>query len=261
MSFAINKFGVPSSTGDNIVMGQPKPRNRFRVLTYGFGQDTSSGNGSLAMCYSTLKCTRPKLSVETHEMHSFDNISRYTGKTRWNEITIEVKDTVDNKAATAIYSHIQKQKDYYKRVAPRMAGYGYKFELLIQTLNGTHPDNTTDTVDWLSGTLDSWLCTGCIVSEYDFGSYDYENAYINTITLTIQPDNCILLDSTGNIMSEMAQVGTYSSSAFYCGLLGAADTWIGKNILGLGTSVTNAIDTAVGTGLSNAVKSITGGWF
>lgn len=274
---SLSKFGVPLPTGGCTVMSQPKLKNKFRVVTYGFGADVSWGNSGAWLCIATNTCTRPNLVVDTHEMHKFDTVSRYTGKYRWGEITLTVKDTVDNKAATAIHSHIQKQKDYYRRLAPRMTGYGYKFEMLIQTMKGDvsiddqimvagelidkyilgNEDNISPKL--LSGTFESWLCTGCIVTDYHFGSYDYSTANFNEITLTIIPDNCVLIDEGGHVMLESSASGGFSLGGYFGGLLDMADSKIGS-MLGLSGPVSSTMKSAVKSGVNSAFESVKG-WF
>ena len=272
----INKFGVPLPTGGGIVMSQPKPKNKFRVVTYGFGADASWGNHGSWICMETNACSRPKFSVQTHEMHKFDTLSRYSGKLRWNEIQIRIKDTVDNKPATAIHSHIQKQKDFYRRIAPRMPGYGYKFEMMIQTMKGDFSvddslmvvgelldkyilNNSDHSISpkLLAGTFETWLCTGCIVTEYDFGEYDYSTANFNEITLTIQPDNCVLIDQAGRIMLESSQSAGFSIGGFFGGLFSAGDKALGE-ALGLSGPVTEVAQQVVKDGVNSAFSSIKG---
>jgi hypothetical protein len=274
---SLNKFGVPLPTGGSVVMSQPKPKNKFRVITYGFGSDVSWGNSGSWMCISANSCSRPKLTVETHEVHKFDTISRYTGKQIWGEMTLTVKDTVDNKAATAIHSHIQKQKDYYRRIAPRMTGYGYKFEMMIQTMKGDVSiddqimvggelidkyilgNESNISPKLISGTFETWLCTGCIVTNYDFGTYDYSTGNFNEITLTIVPDNCILLDEGGNVMLESSASGGFSMGGYLSGLLGIADSKLGS-MLGLSGPVSSTMQSAVKSGINSAFNSVKG-WF
>ena len=271
ISSKLNKFGVPSPTGGSVVMSQPKPKNRFRVITYGFGSDSSWGNAGGWMCFGTNAVDRPKFSVDTHELHKFDSITRYTGKTRWNDITLTIKDTVDNKPALAIHSQLQKQKDYYRRMAPRLAGYDYKFEMMIQTLNGQFNiedeitvaaelidkyllGNKSESISpkLLAGTLETWLCTGCIVTDYDFGSYNYADSNFNEIVLTIAIDNCILMDKGGGIM---LQSSTFDSGSIFGGIMGYADSAIGS-MLGLSGPVTKVIGDTVKSGINGAASSV-----
>jgi len=277
MSFSLNKFGVPSPTGGSKVMEQPKPKCKFRVLTYGFGSDTTWGDCGGYVCFATESVSRPKLSVDVKEIHSFDTVTHYSDKCRWKDITLSIRDTISNDVATAVHSQIQKQRDYYRRMAPRAKGYSYKFEMMIQTMTGQ--ENSKSAVDTLanlvdtyvldnsesvsttllSSTLETWLLSGCIVTEYDFGEYDYSDSNYNLITLTIQPDNCILLDDSGNVMLQSSASAGFDMSGFMSGLFSTLNTGVG-NALGLGGSVTSVLQSAVQTGLSNAVSSVTS-WF
>ena len=277
MSFSLNKFGVPSPTGGSKVMEQPKPKCKFRVLMYGFGADTTWGDCGGYVCFATDSVSRPKLTVDVKELHTFDGVSHMTDKCRWGEITLSIRDTVSNNVATAVHSQIQKQRDYYRRMAPRAKGYSYKFEMMIQTMSGqenskdaistlanivdTYVLDNTESVSatLLTSTLETWLLSGCIVSEYDFGSYEYSDSNYNLINLTIQPDNCILLDDSGNVMLQSSASAGFDMGGFMSGLLSTLNTGIGS-ALGLGGSVTSVLGTAVSNGLSSAVNTVKS-WF
>lgn len=277
MSFSLNKWGVPSPTGGSKVMEQPKPKCKFRVLTYGFGADTTWGDNGGYVCFATESVSRPKLTVDTHELHTFDGVSRMSGKCKWGDITLSIRDTVSNDVATAVHSQIQKQRDFYRRMAPRAKGYSYKFEMMIQTMTGQ--ESTKDAIDTLANlvdtyvldnteavsttlltsTLETWLLSGCIVSTYDFGEYNYSDSNYNTITLTIQPDNCILLDDSGNVMLQSSASAGFDMGGFLSGMLSSLNQGIGS-ALGLSGSVTDVVGSAISTGLSSAVSTVES-WF
>lgn len=268
---SLSKYGVPLPTGPRRIMGQPKPKNKFRVVLYGFGNDPTWGDSGAAICYETNSVDLPTFTIASHELHNFDNITNYSGKMRWGTMNLTLKDTIDNGPLKAVVQQIQKHKDFNRRMAPRLSSSGYKFEMWIQTLSG-ETSTTGDTLtkaatlidqvtefaglissglpftevlssgvpaSLLEGTIDTWICTGCIITDVDFGDKDYSDSDFNTIDITIKPDNCINIDQSGKPL-------IYDPSSFTAGGL------IGS-ILDA-TGVTGFINDAV----SGVVGSVTG---
>lgn len=261
---ALDKFGVPLPSGARQTMGQPKAKNRFRVILYGFGADEEWGEAGAAIAYETNSVDLPKFNIATHELHQFDGITNVAGKMRWNNMNLEVKDTVDNKPVQAIVQQIQRHRDFNRRMAPKTERGKYKFEMWIQTLSGetdlldsvetiasqvdavldmrakynageTFEDAISSQIEskLLSGTLNTWICSGCILTDVDFGQLEYSTGDYNTITMTIKPDSCISIDASG-------QPQLYAPSSF---------------------SIADAFSAGVTAAKSGDFSSVTGGLF
>lgn len=263
---SLDKFGVPIPTGGRRIMGQPKPKNRFRVVLYGFGADGTWGDSGAAICYETNSVDLPKFNIANHELHLFDGMTTYAGKMRWQEMNLTVKDTVDNSPVMAIIQQLQKHRDFNRRMAPRMPGDSYKFEMWIQTLSGEkRPVNMLTQIaeiadkgiavadafmndgdvfgalsdnasELLAGTIDTWVCSGCVLTDVDFGDKEYDESNFNTISLSIRPDNCVCIDSSGKPMM-------YAPSSFNIGgalMAGAATALVGGDITAVGSSMNDA---------------------
>ncbi len=231
MSKVLNRFGVPLPLSTRKMMGQPKPKHRFRVIFFGLsGPEIWSEDGGI-VTYETNSVTRPKLTFDTHEVHHFDGVANMSGKRRWGDVTLTIKDTVDNGPLKSIAKQAQKQSDFYRRISPLSTVGGYKFEMWIQTLNGNEdgaapdPDQVSDAYiqsssnpsalhEMFKGTLDTFACLGCMVSEYDFGDLDYSDSNFSNISLSIKVDNCAILDSAGNLFSAGDEFSTGSSADF-----------------------------------------------
>lgn len=216
----LDKFGVKQHNSGVSMMGQPKPKNRFRVMLFGFGYELIWNDETSAITIQTDSVSKPKVSFNAQEMHNFDGVASYSGKKRWGEIELAVKDTVDNGPITAVMHTLQKQTDFHRRLAPRGSDDGYKFEMWIQTLSGEEEledwlekgmafadkylfgnEDAPSSPGFFAGTLDTWVCQGCMVTEYNFGELDYSDSNYNTINLTIKPDHCFMLDDKGQPMS------------------------------------------------------------
>ena len=213
------------------MMGQPKPKHRFRVIFFGLGGPEIWSDDGAAITYETNSVTRPKLQFESHEIHHFDGIASYSGKKRWSEVTLTIKDTVDNSPLKAMARQAQKQSDFYRRVSPLTTSGSYKFEMWIQTLTGNEdaetpsPQQVSDAymqrnsdpsslLQMFKGTLDTFACVGCMVTDYDFGDLDYNDSNFSNMTLTIKVDSCAILDATGEMFSAGSEFSVGSKVDF-----------------------------------------------
>lgn len=264
----LDKFGVPIPSGSRRVMGQPKAKNRFRVVLYGFGADHEWGDAGASICYETNTVDLPKFNVATHELHQFDGITNIAGKMRWQDMTLTVKDTIDNQPAQAVVQQIQRHRDFNRRMAPGMVSGGYKFEMWIQTLTGEEDvssalETAAGFVDaaldlrakyeagasigdafssgiepeLLSGTIDTWICTGCMISDVDFGDKDYSDSNFNTISLTIKPDNCVCIDSTGKPLMYAPSSFNLASAVGGAVVAGGVSAFLGGDPTAVGSSM------------------------
>lgn len=220
MANILDKYGVPLPSGRNATMKQPKPKYKFRVIVYNFGTDIDEKD---YIAIDVDNVDRPSLSFSVQRLNNFNSNSKYVGKHNWNPITLTVRDSVDNKAATAIARQVQKQLDFQRRISSKSAQLksSYTFRMAIETLSGQNPDDTMtnlihDTVvdigeavtnnpglinsidQWLkpdgfnnNGLLDKWVCFGCVISEVDWDNLDYSNSKFLTIKLTIEMANCV----------------------------------------------------------------------
>lgn len=276
MSKVLDRFGVPLPTVGRRMMGQPKPKNRFRVIFFGFGGPEIWNDDGGALTYETNTVTRPSLQFDTHEVHMFDGVSNMSGKRRWSDVTLTVKDTVSNSPLKSIAKHAQKHSDYYRRVSPLTVNGGYKFEMWIQTLDGnelsadqvseiagqadkyTRPgDNDINLSEMFKGTLDTFACIGCMVSEYSFGDFDYSDSNFSNLSLTIKVDNCAILDQHGLMFSAGTEFSTGSAADFSDKILSGSVASSIQNALkqqfeGFKAELTGDI-TDIGIGIANQV--------
>lgn len=276
---SLDKYGVPLPSGKRRVMGQPKPKNKFRVVLYGFGGDDTLDESSSAVCYETNSVSLPSLNISTHELHNFDNISNYAGKMRWGEQTLTVRDTIDNGPLRAIVKQAQRHKDYNRSIAVRGIRSSYKFEVWIQTLSGEKAElDALEEIDALmdkasgfisaitggggdlfglsetlmTGTLNTWVCTGCVISDIDFGELDYTTSDFNNITITFKPDSAVCIDHKGDLLTETP--GMFSSMDAFSSAIG---DYAGGIIGDIGGSLAGSIvGSVIGGPLGAAAESV-----
>lgn len=262
MSRVLNRFGVPLPTSGRRMMGQPKPKHKFRVIMFGFGASEIWNDDGASITFETDTVTRPKLQFDTHEVHMFDGVANMSGKKRWGDVSLTVKDTVDSRPLNAMVRQMNKQIDFFRTIAPATVNRGYKFEMWIQTLSGNEDaiddlqvlagladkyllgrDDGIASPMLFAGTLDTFACTGCMISEYDFGALDYKDSNYNTMTMNIKVDNCFVLDSFGKPVSSKGEtsVGSLIDVAE-----NALENVIGGVVDGAVSQIGGAIDNAVG---------------
>lgn len=197
MANILNKYGVPVPGGTNAPMKQPKPKYRFRVLFFGFG----SSNDGEYVTLDTNTAGTPSVEHENVTVHSYNSSSHYKGKYTWATIEIAFRDSIGNLSLKAIYNQMRKEFNYYKQES-RTSGSQYKFEMWIQALDGSNSDSATDLY---AGTLHTWICQSCFITDSNFGDWDYSDSNPQLITMTIQPDGCVLVDNEGNPLGDEVQ--------------------------------------------------------
>lgn len=204
---SLDKYGVPVVGSTRQTMKQPKRKDQFRVTLYGFGDGTTA---SVSLEVST--CGSPSVSYEPHEVHSYNSKMHYKGKYTWSTIELVVRDTIDNSPLNLIVNQWRKEFDHADQVSRTSAGE-YKFDMLIESLDGTNSGDTT-------GRLSAWLCQSCMMVDLKFGEgLDYSSSDFRTITITIQPDNCLPLDAS---LNELRGGNTYDT-----GLLNPNESTLG----------------------------------
>lgn len=194
MANSLNKYGVPVPNGTNAPMKQPKPKYRFRVLFFGFGT-TEDGD---FITIDTNTVSSPTVEHENVTVHSYNSSTHYKGKYTWNTIELAFRDSIGNLSLKAIYNQMRKEFNYYSQES-RTSASQYKFEMWIQALDGSNSESTTDLYQ---GTLHTWICQSCFIQDSNFGDWDYSDSNPQAITMTIQPDGCVLVDNEGNPLGD-----------------------------------------------------------
>ena len=183
---SLDKYGVPIVGSARQTMKQPKRKDQFRLTFYGFGDGTTA---SVSLDVDTVGS--PSVEYEQHEVHAYNSKMHYKGKYTWSTIEVVVRDSIDNAALNLIVNQWRKEFDHYAQASRQAAGE-YKFDMLIESLDGTNAGDNT-------GRLSAWLCQSCMIVDLKFGEgLDYKSSEFRTITLTIQPDNCLPLDASLN---------------------------------------------------------------
>lgn len=145
---------------------EPKTKNRFILYVDGIPS------------YLIRKATRPSAAQEAKELPHI-NVSRYVkGKTKWNTIQLTLYDPIAPSGAQAAMEWFRL---HHESVTGRN-GYAdfYKKDLVLNMLGP------------VGDKVEEWILKGCIITELNFGDVDWNVDDPAEISLTIQPDFCIL---------------------------------------------------------------------
>lgn len=145
---------------------QPKMKNQFIMYIDGVPS------------YLVRKTTRPKITQEAKELPHI-NLQRFVkGKTKWGTIECTLYDPIAPSGAQAIMEWVRL---HHESVTGR-DGYAdfYKKDIVFNLLGP------------VGDKVEEWICKGTIITEVNFGDMDWGSDDLVEITLTLQPDYCIL---------------------------------------------------------------------
>lgn len=145
---------------------EPKTKNRFIMYLDGVPS------------YLLRKVTRPTLTQEAKELPHI-NVSRYIkGKSKWGTVQVTCYDPIAPSGAQAVMEWVRL---HHESVTGR-DGYAdfYKKDIVINMLGP------------VGDKVEEWILKGCIITETNFGDADWSVDDPAEISLTLQPDYCIL---------------------------------------------------------------------
>lgn len=128
--------------------------------------------------YICRKVTRPTYTAEAKEMPHI-NLVRYTkGRSKWGTVQLSLYDPIAPSGAQAVMEWVRL---HHESVTGR-DGYMdfYKKDITINMLGP------------VGDKVEEWILKGCIITEASFGDADWSTDDLAEISLTIQPDYCIL---------------------------------------------------------------------
>jgi hypothetical protein len=145
---------------------EPKTTNRFIMIIDGIP------------AYLLKKAQRPKFTQEAKKIDHI-NLQRYVkGKTIWETLDIELYDPIVPSGAQAVMEWVRL---HHESVTGR-DGYAefYKKDIVINTLGP------------VGDKVEEWILKGTQITKGNFGEMDWAKDDLVGITLTLQPDYCIL---------------------------------------------------------------------
>jgi hypothetical protein len=149
---------------------EPKRKNRF-ILTF----ESSLGINS----WYVESSKRPNIDIGKKEIKFLNTETYVSGQFKWGEITVKFRDPIGPSASQAVMEWVRLHAE---SVTGRM-GYaaGYKKDVNLEMLDPT------------GVAVEKWIMQDCLITKADFGDVGYGGDDLADITLTLQPDRCILV--------------------------------------------------------------------
>ena len=146
---------------------EPKMSNRFIMYIEGIP------------AYLIKAASRPSIDQGEVILDHINVERKLKGKSRWQDVTVTLYDPIVPSGAQAVMEWIRL---HHESVTGR-DGYQdfYKKDLTVNVLGP------------VGDKVEEWSLRGCFITEASFGDMDWSNdGEALTISLTIQPDYCIL---------------------------------------------------------------------
>jgi len=168
--------GGSSATSQGLLM--PKLKFRFRLSFQNFGV---SATQIVELTKQVQDVKRPSLNFNPIPIDVYNSKVYLAGKPEWAEITVTLRDDSGGNVSKLVGEQIQKQFDFQEQ-SSAASGIDYKFQLLLEILDGGNGANTPNT-------LESWQLYGCFLSQVDYGDMNYATNEQATVQLTVRYDN------------------------------------------------------------------------
>ena len=174
-----DKFGVPLTNAKGSAGGilMPKLKYRFRV---NFIAPFAGSQTTTTMTQNVQSVTRPSVSVDEVEVHSFNSKVYLQGKHTWQTVDVVIRDDITNSVAKIVGNQVQRQVNHFQQTTAA-ASNDFKFDTHIEVLDGT--DN--------AGATERWTLEGCFIQNVTYGDHDYSAAESQVVTLTLRFDNAL----------------------------------------------------------------------
>ena len=145
---------------------EPKQQNRFVLYVDGFPAYLIKGLGAVSVSQGTVPLNHI-------------NVQRFVkGKTTWGTIAMTLFDAITPSGAQSVMEWVRL---HHESVTGR-DGYSdfYKKDMTVNVLGP------------VGDVVSEWIIKGAIITEATFGDYNYDNEGAVEISMTVQPDYCVL---------------------------------------------------------------------
>ena len=145
---------------------EPKQANRFVLYVDGFPAYLIKGLGAITVSQGTVNLNHI-------------NIQRnLKGRTTWGTIALTLYDAITPSGAQSVMEWVRL---HHESVTGR-DGYSdfYKKDLTVNVLGP------------VGDVVSEWIIKGAFITEATFGEYNYDNEGAIEISMTVQPDYCVL---------------------------------------------------------------------
>jgi len=145
---------------------EPKQQNRFVLYVDGFPAYLIKGLGAVTVSQGTVPLNHI-------------NVQRFVkGKTTWGPISMTLFDAITPSGAQSVMEWVRL---HHESVTGR-DGYSdfYKKDMTVNVLGP------------VGDVVSEWIIKGALITEASFGEYNYDNEGAVEISMTVQPDYCVL---------------------------------------------------------------------
>jgi len=145
---------------------EPKQQNRFVLYVDGFPAYLIKGLGAVTVSQGTVALNHI-------------NVQRFVkGKTTWGPISMTLFDAITPSGAQSVMEWVRL---HHESVTGR-DGYSdfYKKDMTVNVLGP------------VGDVVSEWIIKGALITEAGFGEYNYDNEGAVEISMTVQPDYCVL---------------------------------------------------------------------
>lgn len=148
---------------------EPKRKNRF-VLEF----PTELGIES----YLVQTSGKPSMEINPTEIPYMNTSTWVAGRYKWNTIEVKFIDVIGPSTTQKVMEWVR----LHAESATGRMGYavGYKKNLVLKALDPTGVE------------VEKWTLIGCMIQSVNFGDNDYSSDDLAEVTITIQPDICLL---------------------------------------------------------------------
>jgi len=198
----ITDMGIPAGFGGGIQ--QPLYKNRWQVTML---LREAANNGIKAITSMAITAERPKVEYEEIQLDRYNSRAYLQGKYTFQPVTFVIEPDLGGRCHRAIQDQMEVQQrligpDAGEFLGQAEAGEDYKFNVIMQLLNGSHPNAGGTT-----NPLETWSLEGCALNNVDFGDLDYQASETIKTTMTIRYDHARML-VTGIEKKATGGVGT-----------------------------------------------------
>lgn len=192
-----------SASSQGLLM--PKLAYRFRVTLENFG---ITGN-TTELTKQVIDASRPNISFDQIPIDVYNSRIYMAGKHTWAAVSLNLRDDVNGNVQRSVGEQLQKQFDFFEQ-SSAATGQDYKFTQRIEILDGGNGANTPNV-------LETWELYGCYLTTVDYGAMNYSTNDAMTVSLTIQYDNAVQLNSgvgtPNNFQDRNRETGTGATGA------------------------------------------------
>ena len=149
---------------------EPKRKNRF-ILRF----PSSLGINE----WYVTSTARPSAKINATEIPFLNTSTYVAGRFTWDPIKVTFKDPIGPSASQALM-------EWFRLHAESVTGrMGYS--------SGSKKNLDLEMLDPTGVVVEKWILQGCLITSADFGSLSYASDALAEISVTIQPDRCILV--------------------------------------------------------------------